>query len=100
MRDADTCGVSRGTREHSDLKLFLVHHAEAVGPDVDTRRPLETMRESWEVIRRLLAADTSGLQGNRFQLPEGARLRYELERPEVPLLVGTWSPRLGLMTRL
>jgi phosphohistidine phosphatase len=22
------------------LKLFLVHHADAVGPDVDTRRPL------------------------------------------------------------
>jgi 5,10-methylenetetrahydromethanopterin reductase len=62
---------------------------------VDTRRPLETMRESWEVIRRLLAGDTSGFAGNRFQLAEGARLRYELERPEVPLLVGTWSPGLA-----
>jgi phosphohistidine phosphatase len=25
------------------LKLFLVHHADAVGPDVDTRRPLSSV---------------------------------------------------------
>ena len=25
------------------MKLFLVHHADAVGPDVDTRRPLSSV---------------------------------------------------------
>jgi phosphohistidine phosphatase len=28
------------------MKLFLVHHAEAVGPDVDTRRPLSPVGEA------------------------------------------------------
>ena len=28
------------------MKLFLVHHAEAVGPDVDTRRPLSARGEA------------------------------------------------------
>jgi phosphohistidine phosphatase len=28
------------------LKLFLVHHAEAVSPDVDTRRPLSPLGEA------------------------------------------------------
>jgi phosphohistidine phosphatase len=28
------------------LKLFLVHHADAVGPDVDTRRPLSPRGEA------------------------------------------------------
>ncbi len=46
-------------------------------------------------MRRLLAGDDSGFVGTRFSLPAGAQLRYELERAEVPLLVGTWSPRLG-----
>jgi phosphohistidine phosphatase len=28
------------------LKLFLVHHADAVGPEVDTRRPLSPLGET------------------------------------------------------
>ena len=28
------------------MRLFLVHHAEAVGPDVDTRRPLSPLGEA------------------------------------------------------
>src|SRR5207248_3033312 len=39
--------------------------------------------------------DDSGFTGTRFSLPAGARLRYDIERPEVPLLVGTWAPRLA-----
>ena len=62
---------------------------------VDTSRALVTVREAWEVVRRLLAGDDSGFAGERFVLPAGARLRYALERPAVPLLVGTWAPRLA-----
>ncbi|MBV8065936.1 MAG: LLM class flavin-dependent oxidoreductase [Actinobacteria bacterium] len=62
---------------------------------VDTSRPLTAVREAWEIVRRLLAGDEEGFEGARFSLPPGERLRYEIERPEVPLLVGTWSPRLA-----
>jgi 5,10-methylenetetrahydromethanopterin reductase len=62
---------------------------------VDTSRPVVAVREAWEIVRRLLAGDESGFEGERFSLPAGARLHYEVERAEVPLLVGTWSPRLA-----
>jgi 5,10-methylenetetrahydromethanopterin reductase len=62
--------------------------------EIDHARPLEAIREAWEVVRRLLAGDRSGFQGNRFHLPPGRGLRTPPPRPRVPLLVGTWSPRL------
>ncbi len=62
---------------------------------VDGSRPVTAVREAWEVIRRLLAGDRSGFAGDRFSLLAGDGLRYALRRTEVPLLVGTWSPRLA-----
>jgi 5,10-methylenetetrahydromethanopterin reductase len=61
---------------------------------VDGSRPLTAIREAWEVVRRLLAGDDSGFHGQRFSLEPGNALAYEPLRREVPLLVGTWSPRL------
>jgi phosphohistidine phosphatase len=43
------------------LKLFLVHHAEAVGPEVDTRRPLSTRGEA----QAAHAADEAAASGAR-----------------------------------
>jgi 5,10-methylenetetrahydromethanopterin reductase len=61
---------------------------------VDASRPLTAIREAWEVVRRLLAGDDSGFEGERFSVQPGNTLAYEPLRREVPLLVGTWSPRL------
>jgi 5,10-methylenetetrahydromethanopterin reductase len=62
---------------------------------VDTSSPVTVIGEAWEIVRRLLARDEGGFEGKRFSLPRGARLRYGVERDEVPLLVGTWAPRLS-----
>ena len=62
---------------------------------VDHSEPVTAVAEAWEVVRRLLAGDDSGFAGRRFTLPAGERLRYPVRRPEVPLLVGTWSPGLA-----
>jgi 5,10-methylenetetrahydromethanopterin reductase len=62
---------------------------------IEQSRPLEAIRDAWEVIRRLLQGDESGYDGGRFSLPPGERLRYPVLRGDVPLLVGTWSPRLA-----
>jgi 5,10-methylenetetrahydromethanopterin reductase len=61
---------------------------------VDTSAPVTAVRDAWELVRRLLAGDDGGYDGERFSLPRGERLRYDVERPAVPLLVGTWAPRL------
>ena len=62
---------------------------------VDQGHAPAAVAEAWEVVSRLLAGDDSGFEGERYALPRGARLRYEVARTEVPLLVGTWSPRLA-----
>jgi 5,10-methylenetetrahydromethanopterin reductase len=51
--------------------------------------------DAWEIVRRLLSRDDTGFEGEKFSLPAGARLQYEVERPQVPLLVGTWSEGLA-----
>jgi 5,10-methylenetetrahydromethanopterin reductase len=62
---------------------------------VDQSEPVTAIREAWEIVSRLLAGDDSGFAGERFSLPRGSRLQYERQRPSVPLLVGTWSPKLA-----
>jgi 5,10-methylenetetrahydromethanopterin reductase len=61
---------------------------------LEQRRPVETIAEAWEIVTRLLAGDRSGFEGEIFRLTPGAGLAYPPERPRVPLLVGSWSPRL------
>lgn len=61
---------------------------------LDNARSLTAIAEAWEIVSRLLARDDSGFQGELFSLAAGNVLAYEPLRPSVPLLVGTWSPRL------
>jgi len=62
---------------------------------VDQSEPVAAIGEAWEIVRRLLKGDDSAFAGEHFSLPQGSRLRYERTRPVVPLLVGTWSPKLA-----
>jgi 5,10-methylenetetrahydromethanopterin reductase len=57
-------------------------------------RPLTGIGEAWEIVSRLLAGDDSGFDGELFRLAPGSVLAYRPLRQAVPLLVGTWSPRL------
>jgi 5,10-methylenetetrahydromethanopterin reductase len=62
---------------------------------LDQSDPVTAIRETWEIVRRLLANDDSGFTGRRFSLPRGQQLRFPVLRDEVPLLVGTWAPLLS-----
>lgn len=85
--------LDRASQGRAFLGLAAGAWLDSLG--VDTSGAAEAVAESWEVVQRLLAGDESGFAGNRFSLPRGARLQYDLERTKVPLLVGTWSPRLA-----
>jgi 5,10-methylenetetrahydromethanopterin reductase len=61
---------------------------------IDGARSLTAISETWEIVSRLLAGDDSGFDGAIYRLASGNALAYEPLRPSVPLLVGTWSPRL------
>jgi 5,10-methylenetetrahydromethanopterin reductase len=60
-------------------------------------RPLLRMREAVEIVRRLLAGDRNGFSGERFRLAAGAGLEYEPRRTSVPLMIGTWRPRMAAL---
>jgi 5,10-methylenetetrahydromethanopterin reductase len=64
---------------------------------LDTSRPLLRMREAVEIVRRLEAGDRSGFAGQVFTLEPGAGLNYEPLRPRVPLMLGTWAPRMAAL---
>jgi len=85
--------LDRASQGRAFLGLAAGAWLQSIG--VDQSRPVVAIAEAWEIVRRLLARDDNGFEGTRFSLPPGATLHYELERPEVPLLVGTWSPRLA-----
>src|SRR5207237_9989138 len=62
---------------------------------IKVERPVTRMREAVEIVRRLLAGDRSGFAGELFSLAPGAGLNYEPQRPSIPLMIGTWRPRMA-----
>ena len=64
---------------------------------LDESRPVERMREAVAVVRRLLAGDRGGFAGEHFTLAPGTGLEYEPARRELPLLIGTWKPRMAAL---
>jgi 5,10-methylenetetrahydromethanopterin reductase len=64
---------------------------------LDERRPVERMREAVEVVRRLLAGDRNGYAGEHFTLAPGSGLEYEPVRTQIPLMIGTWKPRMAAL---
>jgi 5,10-methylenetetrahydromethanopterin reductase len=64
---------------------------------LDESRPVQRLREAVEIVRRLHAGDRSGFAGELFTLAPGAGLEYEPARRRVPLMIGTWKPRLAAL---
>ena len=55
------------------------------------------MREAVELVRRLHAGDRTGFAGEFFTLAPGTGLEYEPARRRVPLMIGTWRPRMAAL---
>jgi 5,10-methylenetetrahydromethanopterin reductase len=60
-------------------------------------RPVKAIHEAADVVRLLLARDQNGYRGEIFSLAPGVALQYAVRRPEVPLLIGTWSPKMAAL---
>jgi 5,10-methylenetetrahydromethanopterin reductase len=65
--------------------------------DVTTLQPITTVREAIEMIRRLWRGDTAPYDGGVFRAAEGARFHFEPTRPDIPIMVGTWGPKMCRM---
>ena len=56
-------------------------------------RPIRALREAFDCIRLLLQQSTEPYHGQIFSLAGGEALRWQIHRPDVPLLLGTWGPQ-------
>jgi 5,10-methylenetetrahydromethanopterin reductase len=64
---------------------------------IDQPRPLGYLREAVGYVRALLAGDDAGSEGTVFRRDAGVRLRYQVQRPRVPLLLGVWGPQASAL---
>lgn len=62
---------------------------------IEPTAPLTTVREAIEIVRRLLNGDRTPYSGRFFHATEEAALHSQPRRPNIPILIGTWSPRLS-----
>lgn len=62
--------------------------------ELDQLRPLTTVREALELIRRFLSGDRAPYEGTVFRASDSAFFRWDPPRADIPLLVGTWGPQM------
>jgi 5,10-methylenetetrahydromethanopterin reductase len=77
--------------------LGLARGAWLDAAGITRARPIRALREAADIVRLLLARDPRGYQGEIYTVAPGPTLQYEIQRPRVPLLIGTWSPRTAAL---
>lgn len=65
--------------------------------EMEQARPLTTVRETVTYVKRLLAGDRTPFAGQMFRATENAYLRWQPPYTEVPILIGTWGPKMGAL---
>lgn len=63
----------------------------------ELERPIRAMRETIDIIRKLLAGESAGYKGKVFQIADHVRAPYPLPRKPIPLQIGTWGPKLAAL---
>ena len=58
---------------------------------IEPARPVRALREAFECTRHLLRQSKEPYRGEIFRLAGGDSLRWKIERPEMPFLLGTWG---------
>ncbi len=75
-------GISRGA--------WLEQHAVP-----ELKPPVTAIRECIEIVQKLLCGKPGGYSGTVYQIDSNVRLPYPVYRERVPILVGTWGPKLA-----
>jgi 5,10-methylenetetrahydromethanopterin reductase len=60
---------------------------------IEQRDALGRLRETIDIVERLLRGEPHAYRGRHFQLQARHRLNYTLTRDRIPLLIGSWGPR-------
>lgn len=57
------------------------------------QQPVTSLREAIECVRHLLRRDPAPYPGKIFPIAGGDTLRWEIARPNIPILLGSWGPK-------
>ena len=82
------------TASNGRAYLGLVRGAWLDSLGIEDKRPIQRMKETIAVIQHLFNGCESGYDGTIFKLPAGRLLQYPVLRPDIPILLGTWGPKL------
>lgn len=58
-------------------------------------RPILGIKEASIIIRKLLRGESAGYNGQIFKIADHVSAPYPLPGDEIPLMVGTWGPKLA-----
>jgi 5,10-methylenetetrahydromethanopterin reductase len=90
---AATLDEYSGGRVRLGISVGAVEFLKWAG--IDVRHPLTVMRESFEVIRRLIKGEQVEFDGKFFQdWTKDAYMRFNTYRDRIPLYLGAQSPRM------
>jgi 5,10-methylenetetrahydromethanopterin reductase len=87
--------LNEAARGRAYLGLGRGAFLEALG--MDQQRPIATVRETVEMVRRLIQGGRQPYEGQVFQATVEAYLRWEPPYREVPILIGTWGPKMAAL---
>ena len=62
---------------------------------LDQSKALSAIEDTIAIVTALLAGDVSGHDGSVYSMQPNTRLHFAPHRPRVPLLIGSWSPKLA-----
>lgn len=80
---------------HGDVYLGLARGAWLEEHGIQEHRPaLQVIREAVEMIRYLLSGQEGGYAGQVYSLASHVRAPYPLPKQNIPILIGSWGPRL------
>lgn len=74
--------------------LGLVRGAWLDELGIEDAHPIGRLRETVEVVTALLAGSETGFDGKHVRLPKGRLFNYPIERSSIPLMIGSWGPKL------
>jgi 5,10-methylenetetrahydromethanopterin reductase len=86
-----TALLDLASQGHAYLGLGRGAWLDALG--LETRRPVDTLREAILLVKHLLARRPEPFEGEIFTLAAGMTLRYPPLRSRVPIMIGTWGPK-------
>jgi 5,10-methylenetetrahydromethanopterin reductase len=74
-------GLARGA--------WLVEHGVT-----ELAHPIQSIRETVDIVRRLLAGEGGGYKGQVFQIAEHVTTPYPLPTEPIPIMIGSWGAKL------